>query len=284
MSAADPSSLHDPSSFHDRGPFHEGELAVQERAGLRTEASRLIRMLARGVLTDGMRAFIADQPLVFLTARDGAGVLWTSAITGPPGFITAEPGALTIGALPPPGDPLHAVAAGGSAGLLFIEFARRRRLRVNGALRVVDGTGITVDVRQAYGNCPQYIHPEPAAMANCDVARADTFILGTSHPLHGPDTSHRGGPAGFVRRDGDRLWWPDYPGNHVFNSLGNIEVDPAASLLFWNADGGTSLQLTGTAVIDWSCPDVRDGEPASGRRVCFTPARQAAVAAPPPRH
>jgi len=52
------------------------------------------------------------------------------------------------------------------------------------------------------------------------IAASDTFFLGTTHPVRGSDASHRGGPAGFVRVDGDQLWWPDYPGNNLFNSFG----------------------------------------------------------------
>ena len=75
------------------------------------------------------------------------------------------------------------------------------------------------------------------------IANADTFFLGTIHPSRGADASHRGGPPGFVRVDGNRLWWPDYPGNNMFNSFGNLAVDPSAALLFIDFDTGTALQF-----------------------------------------
>lgn len=49
----------------------------------------------------------------------------------------------------------------------------------------------------------------------------------------------------------DRLWFPDYAGNNLFNSLGNIAVDPSAALLFIDFDTGTTLQLSGEAALTW---------------------------------
>jgi hypothetical protein len=64
------------------------------------------------------------------------------------------------------------------------------------------------------------------------IGGADTFFLGTVHPSRGADASHRGGTPGFVRVEGGQLWWPDYRGNNMFNSFGNLEVDKTAALLF----------------------------------------------------
>ena len=61
-----------------------------------------------------------------------------------------------------PGDPLGALSTGaglgGEAGLLAIDFATRRRMRVNGRLASAGPDGLEIEVEQAYGNCPQYIH------------------------------------------------------------------------------------------------------------------------------
>nr|WP_240480650.1 pyridoxamine 5'-phosphate oxidase family protein [Mycobacterium avium] len=96
--------------------------------------------------------------------------------------------------------------------------------------------------------------------------------MGTSHPTSGNDASHRGGPTGFVHIEHDRLWWPDYPGNNLFNSLGNVTVDPTTALLFIDFPTGTTLQLTGTATLVWEDERPRD-ESQTGRRVTFTPQR-----------
>ncbi len=276
------------SSTEPAAVFHDGELDVQRRAGLTAEAARLARMLEQDAFSPGMTRFAAARTSVFLTARDDAGTLWTTVVVGDPGFCRAEDSVLAVGAAPLPGDPLHALAAGQPIGVLLIDFASRRRLRVNGTL-VTSGDGLRIAVAQAYGNCPKYIHRELAEPGPADaplrytrsaaldgrqrdvVTGAGTFILGTTHPTGGLDTSHRGGDPGFLRVDGDGLWWPDYPGNNVFNSLGNIAVDPAAALLV--VDGaGSRLHLTGTASLDWSSPALADDEMPATRSVRFTPA------------
>jgi hypothetical protein len=53
----------------------------------------------------------------------------------------------------------------------------------------------------------------------------------------------------------------------MFNSLGNIAVDPVASLLFLDFTTGTALHLSGTATLEWDAP----GE--TGRAVRFHPTR-----------
>jgi hypothetical protein len=270
--------------------FHAGELVVQERAGTRGEAQRLAGMLDRPDLRGGVGGFLADRTLAGLAARDAAGRLWVSPLTGAPGFLDAS-GATTlrVHTVPGPGDPLRALPADQPVGLIALEFARRRRVRVNGTLTAVDASGLTVDVEQAYGNCPQYIQQRELAASPGEepgpvvegivhgalepedvglVEAADTFLLGTTHPERGNDASHRGGSPGFVRvADQQRLWWPDYPGNNLFNSFGNLEVDPTAALLFVDFATGRILHLTGSARVEWSTGPGDDG--GTGRRVWF---------------
>ncbi|GAB3826313.1 pyridoxamine 5'-phosphate oxidase family protein [Dactylosporangium cerinum] len=273
--------------------FHEGELAVQERAGVRLEAARLTGMLAPGGLSRGAGGWLAERTLAVLTGRNRAGRLWTSALTGPPGFLDGAGQRLRVDAAFAPGDPLHDLPGGQRVGLIAIDFATRRRMRVNGTLFTDEAgrDGLTVEVAEAFGNCPQYIQPRrlaaaraagaapvftslpaltPAAVAT--VAGADTFFLGTAHPGRGADASHRGGPHGFLRVDGDDLWWPDYPGNNMFNSLGNLATDPSAALLVPDFATGRTLHLSGTATVEWTEPGTGAPDEVTGRRVRFHPA------------
>jgi uncharacterized protein len=48
-----------------------------------------------------------------------------------------------------------------------------------------------------------------------------------------------------------RLSWPDYVGNSMYMTLGNLELNPAAGLLLVDWDRGNTLQLTGRAEVDW---------------------------------
>ena len=102
------------------------------------------------------------------------------------------------------------------------------------------------------------------------MSSADTFFLGTQHPDRGADASHKGGDPGFVRVEGTDVLWPDYAGNNMFNSLGNLAVDPRAALLFIDFDTGGVLQLSGTAELEWRSADPAIGD--TGRWVRFRPA------------
>jgi len=164
---------------------------------------------------------------------------------------------------------------GGSIGTLAVDFAKRHRSRVNGVVRSADGGVILVDVDQAYANCPKYIQrreepeeavepsttapddPPPSRTAALDVGqidlirRADTFFIGTAAPGHGADASHRGGAPRFVRATAGSVEWPDYAGNSMFNTLGNVEASRRAGLAFIDFATGTVVQLTGPAEIVW---------------------------------
>jgi predicted pyridoxine 5'-phosphate oxidase superfamily flavin-nucleotide-binding protein len=279
--------------------FHPGELEVQRRAGVTREAARLEGMLDAPRLDGGAANFLAQREFAVLTARDTAGRLWTSPLLGPVGFLEAHGSTLDVHAVVPPVDPLAVLPVGQEAGLIAIEFAIRRRFRVNGTVTRADTRGLTIDADQAYGNCPAYIQqrvfehvdrPEQVGRMLGDdgaesgemrggltdegrslVRRSDTFFLGTVHPERGADTSHKGGLPGFVRIEGDELWWPDYAGNNMFNSLGNITENPQASLLFVDFTTGHTLQVSGTAELQWVAPGSAGDDGDTGRRVRFRP-------------
>ena len=270
--------------------FHEGELLTQRRAGVEADATRLEKMLSPTLLSEGATRFLASQRFAAMTGRDREGILWVSPLSAPPGFLHGDGGILQISVLPREGDPLHRMPIGQPVGLISIDFAARRRMRINGSLVERDNTGMRVHVEQAYGNCPQYIHrrdvnvsaladapsadPRHAASltpaAQAMIAASDTFFLGTTHHTRGADASHRGGPEGFVRVDSPtRLWWPDFPGNNMFNSFGNLAVNDEAALLFIDFATGASLHVSGTAQVQWTAPGAAGDDGGVGRRVVF---------------
>jgi uncharacterized protein len=153
-------------------------------------------------------------------------------------------------------------------GLLAFDPRTRQRMRFNGLGRRHEH-GWLVDLRQVYGNCPKYIQlrepepdvppsPAPPRVANrldlrqrAWVETADTLFIASFHPEGGADASHRGGMPGFVRVLGpDRLAFPDYPGNAMFNTLGNLVEYPQAGLLFVDFTSGDVLQLTGRTRLE----------------------------------
>jgi len=284
-------------------PFHAGELAVQERAGVAAAALR-VGGIIDAELHPRAAPFLAAQRLAVLGAADADGRMWASALAGAPGFLRAlDPHTLHAAAPLAIGDPLaDTLAAAGrdharvDAGMLVIDLATRRRLRINGLAEPAADGGVVIRVRQTYWNCPRYIQARvayPRASAGAEdggghgprraarlsdaqrawIAAADTFFIATANPADGADASHRGGDPGFIvsTRDGDGgdvLVFPDYPGNNMFNTLGNLAVNPAAGVLFIDFERGATLQLTGTAEVLWDHTDFA-AFPGAGRAVRF---------------
>ena len=83
------------------------------------------------------------------------------------------------------------------------------------------------------------------------LAAADTAFVAT-RGLDGLDASHRGGRPGFLQTpDEHTIVWPDYSGNTMFNTLGNIAADAAAGLTVVDPADGTTLHLSGQAEVLW---------------------------------
>lgn len=80
---------------------------------------------------------------------------------------------------------------------------------------------------------------------------ATFFFLATADAGGRPDCSFKGGPAGFVRVVApDRLAFPDYDGNGMFKSLGNIRANPFVGLLFIAMDASPKrLRVNGRAEV-----------------------------------
>jgi predicted pyridoxine 5'-phosphate oxidase superfamily flavin-nucleotide-binding protein len=77
------------------------------------------------------------------------------------------------------------------------------------------------------------------------------FFLATADADGRPDCSFKGGAPGFVRVTGpSELAFPDYDGNGMFKSLGNLLVNPNVGLLFIAMHGRTArLRVNGTAQV-----------------------------------
>ena len=207
------------------------------------------------------------------------GSLAATVLTGEPGFIASpDPQVLRIKGLPDRRDPFSALLAEGApVGMLGIDFATRRRNRVNGRILSVSRSGFTAAVEQSFGNCPKYIQARRITAAPADakarrsdieffagldgeardlIGSADTFFVASSSgpgatANGGIDISHRGGLPGFIGISGNRLRIPDFAGNRYFNTLGNFLRYPEAALLFIDFASGDLLHLTGTAAVDW---------------------------------
>jgi len=76
------------------------------------------------------------------------------------------------------------------------------------------------------------------------------FFLATADTSARPDVSFKGGEPGFVRVVAEnQLAFPDYDGNGMFKSLGNLSVNPAVGLLFIDFESPRRLRVQGQATI-----------------------------------
>lgn len=266
-----------------RNPFHAGEQAVQARLGVQERMLGIGQRVIRDFMPEQHRDFYAQLPFVLVGSLDPQGRPWASVLAGPPGFMQSpQRRALNIEASPAPGDPLvHGLRPGAPVGFLGIELHSRRRNRINGRITAVGEGSFSVEVEQTVGNCPQYIQGREFewvrdardmrprrtdslqaldADARTLVAASDTLFVATHAPADGggpgrdgsADVSHRGGRSGFVRIEDDHtLLVPDFTGNSMFMTLGNLQLDPRAGVLFIDFSTGDLLTLTGRAEVIW---------------------------------
>lgn len=259
-------------------PWHEGELRAQRLAGGGYAPGGGVRSF----MPDQHRLFFARLPFAAAATVNSDGAPVATLLRGGEGFIASpDPASLAIAAAGADPSGRH-LKAGAPIALLGIELATRRRNRANGRIAFAGEPGLLVAVDQSFGNCPQYIQarqprwvtagpapvsaPELGPRLGSDARRlvtgADTCFVASAAPqarghagAHGVDMSHRGGRPGFVHLadiDGHSvLTLPDFRGNNLFNTLGNIAVNPRAGLLFVDPGRGDVLQLSGAAHIEW---------------------------------
>jgi ferredoxin-NADP reductase/predicted pyridoxine 5'-phosphate oxidase superfamily flavin-nucleotide-binding protein len=266
-------------------PFHAGELAIQQRVGVREQMAGAAAFV-RDFMPDQHRQFFGELPFFFIGALDAAGQPWATMLASYPGFIAApDPHTLDIDGGMLAGDPLEGqLRVGDHIGGLGLAPTTRRRNRVNGVIAAAGEGGMRVAVTQSFGNCPQYIQhrqhgaaPDAAsrkvevgrgtALSARDrelIARADTFFIASANldadagKGRGVDVSHRGGRPGFVRVDDERtLTSPEFVGNFFFNTAGNLLGHPRAGLLFIDFERGDMLHLAVEAEIIWDGPQVQ---------------------------
>lgn len=265
-------------------PFHSGEQQIQHQRGVREEAEQRGLKMLTPTLQPAQQSFAQQRHFVMTAHCDEQGLPWAGLMVGPTGFISFNAAdafninwqqAKTIAPLP--------LQAGQALGLLAIDFDTRRRLRINSRLFNHGATQWQLTIDQGYGNCPKYIQDQsmqtqaffkPIRVNQSTtlnerqsqwIRNSHTFFIATSSGMTSPDTSHqqqalgadishRGGDPGFIELSTNaagqqQLWFEDYSGNNMFNTLGNIQRHPFAGLLFINFDCGAMLQISGKASL-----------------------------------
>jgi ferredoxin-NADP reductase len=152
------------------------------------------------------------------------------------------------------------------------------------------------------GNCPKYLNRRVISPASTNpklvwdsvplkkaavdlIHKVDLMFLSTSSGSS-MDTNHRGGPPGFVRclpgEDGcTQFAYPEYSGNRLYQSLGNMTLEPKAGFCFVDFETGDCLYVTGTTEILFG-KDAAEVMPRSNLavRVTITAARLVASVLP----
>ena len=92
------------------------------------------------------------------------------------------------------------------------------------------------------------------------IAAQPFFFLATADAQGRPDCSFKGGPPGFTRvLAPDLLVFPDYDGNGMFKSLGNVAANPHVGLLFIAmGEAPRRLRVNGRAEVSSSDPLIAD--------------------------
>ncbi len=252
--------------------FHSGEIKVQTQAGVQEEAQRLCHVIS-STIKPSAQEFLSKQQLAVASTVDTNGRVWASLLTGKPGFVQAlNLQTIQINATPIQSDPLHQnLHTINDIGLLVIDLVNRRRLRLNGKAEL-DQQKIKLQIQQVFFNCPKYIQVRHIEKTVTDllgkpealktdalsekhqlwITQTDTFFIASYHSESGADASHRGGFPGFVQVvNSHKLLFPDYSGNNMFQTFGNLIVNPNAGLLSIDFEQGHTLQLTGKAKVIW---------------------------------
>ncbi|KAK3939075.1 hypothetical protein QBC46DRAFT_153980 [Diplogelasinospora grovesii] len=125
---------------------------------------------------------------------------------------------------------------------------------------------VAMHVEESLGNCPKYLNkkdirphiPSPRlapssptlpADAQALIDKADMFFLSSTNGRT-MDTNHRGGPPGFVRvvsntEDSVVLVYPEYSGNQLYQTLGNLHLNPRVGMVIPDYETSDALYLTG---------------------------------------
>ena len=156
----------------DETMYHEGMRQLQDARETRPIADRLAKVTLRTAFTAEDRAFIEQCPMFFMATADAHGHPDCSYKGGLPGFVRVVDDR-TLAFPDYDGNGMYRslgnVLVNAHVGLLFIDFEKQKRIRVNGTARVVEDDPlreawpgcvfvVRVAAEKIFPNCPRYIH------------------------------------------------------------------------------------------------------------------------------
>ena len=87
------------------------------------------------------------------------------------------------------------------------------------------------------------------------VEAVDCFFLATADEEGRPNCSYKGGDPGFLRVVDERtLAFPNYDGNGMYLSMGNVLRNPEVGMLLIDFERGHRMRINGSAAIDADDP------------------------------
>ncbi len=261
--------------------FHEGEARLQAESGIDTAAFDAgVEQAFQPELNPNEVGFVNRRTFSVAATIDKDGRPWASPLFGAAGelFTVQGPITVSIGARVIDGDPLRTnIAEVGELGVLYFDPARRRRAKSLGRASIEPDGAVTYRMHRMFGICNKYIfkrthamgaepaiaeRPDPGVGDRLDaddqaqLGATDTVFLASHHVDHGSDPTHRGGPPGFITVVDERtISLPDYVGNGMFQTLGNLLLDDRVGLVSVDFGTGRTVQLTGRGSITASPPD-----------------------------
>ena len=167
------------------GIYHEGHRRLQDRFDTRRLAERLDERIVHDRITDKDKEFIERLDMFFLATADAEGRPNCSYKGGDPGFVRILD-ERTVAFPSWDGNGMYLSAgnmlANPHVGMLFIDFERQSRLRLNGTASIDEQDPllgeyaaaqlvVRVHVREVFPNCPRYIHKLQAVERSAYVPR-----------------------------------------------------------------------------------------------------------------
>jgi len=154
------------------GMFHDGSRTLQDRFDTRRIADRIDDRLVSETISEHDREFIEARDMFFLASADAEGRPNSSYKGGDPGFVrVVDERTLAFPCYDGNGMFLSMgnVMVNPQVGMLFIDFERGHRMRVNGTATIVDDDPLLAEYPEAqfvvrvrthevFPNCPRYIH------------------------------------------------------------------------------------------------------------------------------
>ncbi len=262
--------------------FHSGERQLQEEDGIDAEAYESVMTQPFSPQLNPVEVrFVNGRTFGVAASIDADGRPWSTPLFGAAGQLFAVENDTTVRVRPGlPGDHplLSDIADNGQMGVLYFDPSLRRRAKSLGSGTVEDDGSITYRMSRNFGVCNRYIFKrthEAPEQSGTDVTgatpsavdalsadnitqlrAADTTFIASRHAERGVETTHRGGPAGFVTvEDAKTITLPDYPGNGMFNTLGNVLLDDRIGFMTVDFSTGRVLQITGRGQVTPSAED-----------------------------